>query len=63
MNDQYTPAAQIVLLLAKAAEPMDDDGCVLCQGRWDPVRDLREYAHAPDCPWQLAREWLDGETG
>jgi hypothetical protein len=61
---RYTPAVEIVLLLAKAAEPMGDDGaCLLCDGRWDPVADLREYIHAKRCPWRLARAWLADQEG
>lgn len=38
-----------------AAEPIDEETgkCRYCNGRWDPVRDWREYAHEPTCPWLL----------
>jgi hypothetical protein len=63
MTMLHRTAAEIVQLLAKAGEPMDDDGCLLCEGRWDPVRDLHEYIHADNCAWRLARNWLADQEG
>lgn len=67
MPTQEAPmfACEIVILLAKTGEPLDSEEavCLLCDGRWDPVADLREYIHADRCPWRLAVAWLADQEG
>jgi hypothetical protein len=55
-----TDLAQIVQNLAKGPAPcgIDTGQCVLCE-QWGNVEQLD--AHAPDCPWRLARIYISAK--
>jgi len=66
MTLDRVPAEDIVQLLAKAPEPATPATradpvahCTLCLAKLSPGK-LIVDEHYADCPWRLAREWVDG---
>lgn len=66
MTSDRVPAEDIVRVLATEKPPLDSEWytCSLCNAE---LRDAWEHdqlddvtAHYADCPWRLAREWVDG---